>query len=97
MNRRTDAMRWLCVAWAVVLLRCRMVLGRGIRLRRANPTRSRARATAVSLPSPKATLDSAISWTDQCFFHQWKIQQHVDTKQCRLLDEDGKSSRHGDF
>jgi pimeloyl-ACP methyl ester carboxylesterase len=51
----------------------------------------------ISLPSPKAALDSAIAWSDQYLFHQWKIQQHVDTRTCRLLDEDGKTRATGTF
>ncbi len=50
-------------------------------------------SNGVSLPSPRATLDNAISWTDQLFFHQWKIQQHVETNACRLLDEKGDCTR----
>jgi pimeloyl-ACP methyl ester carboxylesterase len=51
----------------------------------------------MSFLNPKAVLDSAISWSDVCFFHQWKIQQHVDTKECRLLDGDGKSHATGTY
>jgi pimeloyl-ACP methyl ester carboxylesterase len=51
----------------------------------------------ISLPSPRAQLDSAIAWTDQLFFHQWKIQQHVETNACRLLDGNGDSLAVGTF
>ncbi len=49
----------------------------------------------VSLPKP--SLDSAMAWTDQYFFHQWRIQQHVDSNECRLLDEDGNLHTTGTY
>ncbi len=49
----------------------------------------------VSLPKP--SLDSAMAWTDQYFFHQWRIQQHVETNECRLLDEDGNLHAKGSY
>lgn len=49
----------------------------------------------VSLPT--SSLDSAMAWTDQYFFHQWRIQQHVDSNECRLLDEDGDLHARGSY
>ena len=46
---------------------------------------------------PKPSLDSVIRWSDQHFFHQWRIQQHVESDECRLLDEDGKTQIKGTF
>ncbi len=49
----------------------------------------------VSLPTP--SLDSAMAWTDQYFFRQWRIQQHVDSNECRLLDENGDLHARGSY
>ncbi len=49
----------------------------------------------VSFPIP--SLDSVIAWTDQYFFHQWRIQAHVDSDECRLLDGDDKLCAEGTF
>jgi pimeloyl-ACP methyl ester carboxylesterase len=95
MNRKMDAMP-LCVACAVVLCVAGWSWADESDARN-QPDKSPLAGDRISLPSPKAALDSAISWTDQCFFHQWRIQQHVDTEQCRLLDEDGKSHATGTF
>ena len=46
---------------------------------------------------PKPSLDSVIRWSDQHFFHQWRIQQHIESGECRLLDEDGKTQAKGTF
>jgi pimeloyl-ACP methyl ester carboxylesterase len=89
-------MRWLCVAWVGVFLVagwCRAEESDGQQQAAKKPRWS----DKYALPSPKAALDSAISWTDQYFFHQWKIQEHVDTKECRLLDEDGRSAATGTY
>jgi pimeloyl-ACP methyl ester carboxylesterase len=51
----------------------------------------------VKFSLPKPSLDGVIRWTDQYFFHQWRIQQHVDTGECRLLDEAGESRAEGTF
>jgi len=50
-----------------------------------------------TIPSPKAALDSAIAWNDVCMFHKWKIQQHVGTQICRLLDSDAKERGTGTY
>ena len=45
--------------------------------------------TLKDLPKPtvpKLSLDSMMSWTDQCVFHDLRIQAHVRTAECRLLD-----------
>jgi pimeloyl-ACP methyl ester carboxylesterase len=49
----------------------------------------------ISFPRP--SLDGAIAWTDQYFFHQWRIQEHVESHKCRLLDEDWKQHATGTF
>ena len=38
-----------------------------------------------------------ISWTDRHLFRGWRIQQHVETGKCRLLDGDGKIRAEGTF
>lgn len=40
-------------------------------------------------------LDSAIAWTDQVHFYNWRIQRHVHSKRCRLLDADDKTLATG--
>ena len=96
MNRRMDARHWMCVAWTVTLL----VAG-GARADEAHAAGQARRPASgdswISLPSPKAMLDNAIRWSDVHFFHQWKIQEHVDTGECRLLDEDGKPHITGTY
>jgi pimeloyl-ACP methyl ester carboxylesterase len=42
-------------------------------------------------------LDNATAWTDQLFFHQWRIQQRINSKRCRLLDEDNKLHATGSY
>jgi len=42
-------------------------------------------------------LENATAWTDQLFFHQWRIQQHVNSMECRLLDEDNKTHASGNY
>jgi pimeloyl-ACP methyl ester carboxylesterase len=55
----------------------------------------------IALPNPKTAVDetnwfdSAIAWTDQVHFHGWRIQRHVHTKRCRLLDADDKTQANG--
>lgn len=51
----------------------------------------------ISIRSPRATLDHAIAWSDQLCFHGWRIQQHVDSQACRLLDEQGEIELSGTF
>lgn len=46
---------------------------------------------------PKPSVDNVISWTDQHLYRQWRIQQHVESHACRLLDEDGKIKAEGTF
>ncbi len=58
--------------------------------------------SALSQESKKSSLtppslESAIAWTDQLYFHQWRIQRHVDTQEHRLLNEDGDTCQTGDF
>jgi pimeloyl-ACP methyl ester carboxylesterase len=55
----------------------------------------------IALPNPKSAIDetnwfdSAIAWTDQVHFHEWRIQRHVHSKRCRLLDGDDKTQATG--
>lgn len=42
-------------------------------------------------------VENATAWTDQYFFREWRIQQHVDSNECRLLDEDDDSLVTGSF
>lgn len=89
-------MRWPSIIWAVVFL----VAGRAWADESDAQSQSNQRSRLgdrMSLLNPKAVLDSAISWSDVWFFHQWKIQQHVDTKAYRLLDDDGKSHASGTY
>lgn len=51
----------------------------------------------ISFPSPRATLDHAIAWSDQLCFHRWRIQQHVDSQACRLLNDQGEIEFSGTF
>lgn len=53
--------------------------------------------TPDAAPIFPSALDNATAWTDQHFFHQWRIQHHVNTLECRLLDEDGKTHATGSF
>ncbi len=46
---------------------------------------------------PKLSMDNGISWTDRHLFRGWRIQQHVETGKCRLLDGDGKLRAEGTF
>ena len=40
------------------------------------------------------TLGGVLLWGDELFFHDWRIQRHVITGHCRLLDGDtGQSAR----
>jgi pimeloyl-ACP methyl ester carboxylesterase len=48
---------------------------------------------AKNLPS----LDSATAWTDQYYFRDWRIQKHVESGKCRLLDTDDNSQISGSF
>ncbi len=52
---------------------------------------------AKRISEARPSLDSVIAWTDQYFFHQWRIQQHVESHACRLLDEDGELHATGTF
>ncbi|MFO7904478.1 MAG: esterase/lipase family protein [Planctomycetota bacterium] len=49
----------------------------------------------ISLPA--RSLDKVIAWTDQYYFHQWRIQAHVETGECRLLDDNDKLRLEGSF
>lgn len=94
MNPRTDANRWTCVAWAIVLSVAEC--SRAEEAERPSPATNGFRlGNTMSLLSPP--LDGVLSWTDQHFFHKWRIQQHAKSNQCRLLDENGKRHALGTF
>ena len=56
-----------------------------------------ARAGGCRCSIPRPCWTAPFHGRDQYFFHQWKIQQHVETKECRLLDGDGTSHATGTF
>jgi pimeloyl-ACP methyl ester carboxylesterase len=94
MNARTDANRWTFVGWVVVLSIADWCWAE--EAGRPSPATGDSRpGDTKSLVSPP--LDGVLSWTDQYFFHKWRIQQHVKTSQCRLLDESGKRQALGTF
>jgi pimeloyl-ACP methyl ester carboxylesterase len=96
MKSPTDARCWWCVSWITAIA----VAGTAWSEEATRPSPVGAKippSNRVSLPSPRATLDNAISWTDQLFFHRWKIPQHVETQACRLLDEKGDCHATGTF
>ncbi len=43
------------------------------------------------------TLGGKQFWADELFFHQWRIQRHVLTGHCRLLDEQNRRHASGSF
>jgi pimeloyl-ACP methyl ester carboxylesterase len=97
MNRPMDAVRGIVVAsWILVLAATGWSYADEPS---ARPPSDKATALSeeISALSPQAVLDNAIAWTDQYFFHHWKIQQHVQSETCRLLDEDGKTHAKGTF
>lgn len=49
----------------------------------------------IELPTP--SLDKVIAWTDQYYFHSWRIQAHVESDACRLLDGDDNLVVEGTF
>ena len=94
MKLRTEATRWACVGWAIVFC-----LAGWARAEEADEQKSAAGlfrlSDKISLPNP--SLDGVLSWTDQYFFREWRIQQHVESGECRLLDEDDKTQATGSF
>jgi len=94
MKPRTVANRWTCVAWAVLLGAPGWCWAEEVG--RPNPPDNGFRLgdTRSLLSGP---LDSVLSWTDQYFFRTWRIQQHVESNQCRLLDENGRRHALGTF
>jgi pimeloyl-ACP methyl ester carboxylesterase len=92
----TDAMGRLCAGWAIAI----SVTSWAWSEETTGPGQARTKTRQgerISLPSPRTALDSAISWSDQLIFQQWKIQQHVESDACRLLDGDGKTHATGTF
>ena len=61
------------------------------------------KATPQTPPRPAAPsrapewLENVVAWTDLLHFHGWRIQRHVDSNQCRLLDENDDSQATGTF
>jgi pimeloyl-ACP methyl ester carboxylesterase len=49
------------------------------------------------LTLPKPSLDAVIAWSDQYYFHDWHIQAHVETGECRLLDGDEEVRARGSY
>ena len=96
MNASTDAVRRVCFGCCIVLA-CLTGLSRAEELETESPAASRLSrlGNRISLRGP--SLDSVIRWTDQYFFHQWRIQQHVVSQECRLLDEDGEQRAQGTY
>ncbi len=64
---------------------------------RSDPTSDPMSSWGSSPSRPLPSLDNATAWTDQCFFHQWRIQQHVESGECRLLDAEGKLHASGTY
>lgn len=46
---------------------------------------------------PTPTLGGTQFWTDEHFFHQWRIQRHSSTGECRLLDARAWQHASGTF
>jgi len=66
------------------------------------PDRSDQVSQRLSLPGskiglPQPSLDSVIAWTDQYYFHDWRIQAHVESGECRLLDVEDEVRCEGSF
>lgn len=94
MKARTDANLWIFVGWVLVLSVAEWCWAEEAGRPSPAPEDSRPGSTK-SLSSPP--LDGVLYWTDQHFFHKWRIQQHVKSSQCRLLDEGGKRHALGTF
>ncbi|MHB8866832.1 MAG: alpha/beta fold hydrolase, partial [Pirellulaceae bacterium] len=91
-----DAIGQSCVGWGLLM----SVAGWAWSEEMTGPSQAATIAQPpdrFSLPAPCDPLDSAIAWTDQLFFHQWKIQQHVETNACRLLEGNGHVHAVGTF
>ena len=52
---------------------------------------------SVSSRIPTPTLGGTQFWTDQHFFHQWRIQRRANSDACRLLDAQGWQHATGTF
>lgn len=88
MARRTDAVCRAFIGAAALL----SVLGW-----RSPETADGQEEAPASSPASPSPLDSATAWTDRHFLHQWRIQEHVSTLECRLLDEDDATQATGRF
>ena len=95
MNGRTDAIRWTWIGLVLVLS------GAAWSWAEEGGSPSPAAASGVGQGSAASQtsplFDGALSWSDRYFFHQWRIQRHVKTEQCRLLDGNGKRHALGTF
>lgn len=94
MNRRRDAKRWTCVGWIIVLSVAEWSWAEDAGSPPAALSGVR-QGSATRQSSP--LFDGVLSWSDRYFFHQWRIQRHVKTDQCRLLDENGKRHALGSY
>ena len=54
-----------------------------------------ADARPANLPMP--TLGGKQFWSDELFFHQWRIQRNVFSRHCRLLDENDLRHASGTY
>lgn len=52
---------------------------------------------SVKQQRPSPTLGGSQFWTDQYFFHQWRIQRRANSDEYRLLDEDDWQHADGTF
>ena len=71
---------WIWMAWATIALTactgCAQL-----------PIASRwAAVSRLNLATPTPTLGGTQLWNDEYFFHEWRIQRHYTTGECRLLD-----------
>jgi pimeloyl-ACP methyl ester carboxylesterase len=79
------------LSWTIVL---GIVVGAGA----DDPgTLERGASAKPKLSERIPAVESATAWTDQYFFREWRIQQHVDSHECRLLDEDNEALATGSF
>jgi pimeloyl-ACP methyl ester carboxylesterase len=62
-----------------------------------SPNRDRPAPPRTAPSRAPVWLDNVIAWTDQLHFHGWRIQRHVDSNECRLLDENDEAQATGTF
>lgn len=54
-------------------------------------------AGSVGPSFPRPTLGGTQLWTDEHFFHEWRIQRHSESGECRLLDAHAWQHASGTF